>query len=246
MTKMTGYQLFKHAILRVYRNIDDALAISGLLWVGAMVAVVLLTGFDETPEAASASPSLAMGQIFKSLIANVIIFLVSVWIAVEWHRFALLGERPQTMIPPLRLPLLAPYLGKSLLLGGIMIGIMVLFSAVISVMSAVVGPLMMIAFVFVGVFVYYVFLRFSSILPHAALGQTLGLSDAWEESGPVQSTLLQAAILSVLATCALQLLTFVGGSGIIGLIISLFLGWVMLIVNVSLLSSIYELVERKL
>jgi hypothetical protein len=246
MAKMTGYQLFKQATQRVFRNIDDALAVSGLIWIGAMAIVILIS--NSTPDIVETEGTLMMTgpQLARSFGVNLTVFLAGIWVAIAWHRFSLLGERPQTLIPPLRLSLFSSYLGKSLLLGVVMFVALIPISIGISLAIKLLGPLAILAVVLAAVFVYYGFLRLSAILPAAALGQTLSLSKAWKASEGCKDTLLQAAILSVLLTGLIQLCAVLVGGGIFGLLVSLLLGWVMLVINVSLLSSIYELVKSEI
>jgi hypothetical protein len=240
---MTGYQLFKQATERVFRNFDDALAISGLIWIGAMAIVVLISNAPSAEIDPESAMTMTGQQAANILGVNLTVFLASIWVAVAWHRFSLLGERPQTLIPPLKLSLFAPYLKKSIVLAFVMFGALLPLSIGISFVVVILGPLALVAVIFAGVIVYYIFLRLSLILPAAALGRSLSLTEAWRASEGCKDTLLQVAVLSVVLTGLLQVVAILAGGGIIGLLVSLLLGWGMLVINVSLLSSIYELVE---
>lgn len=250
MGYMTGYQLFKQAVLRVFNNFDDALAISGLIWIATMAVVVLLTGSGASPEGAGDSAlGVSSDQALRLVLANTVVLLTGMWVAVEWHRFTLLAERPSGLVPKLQIDLVLSYLGKSVVIGVAVIGAMIPAVIVLATLGALAGGAIPVVVPFltvvVTVFAYYIFLRLSVILPSAALGNKITLKDAWSASAPLKMTLLQVAILSVLFTGVLQLISLPFAGGLIGTLVSLVVGWVMLTVNASLLSSIYDLTQRE-
>jgi hypothetical protein len=242
---MTGYLLFKHAIKRVFQNLDDALAISGLIWIGTMAVIVIASTYAPAlplaPEAWAEVPSLYKVIFFGS---NLVVMLSGIWVAVEWHRFVLLGERPQTITPPFQTRLFVDYLLKSflimLLLCALATGVMIAILFIL-LLTGPVSLLIFAAALFCFTFMLYVFYRVSPILPAAALGKPLTFRAAWEMTSHHRVPIFHAGILMMLAMMLVQIPSAFLGSGPVALVFSLCTGWAGLMVGVSLLSSIYEL-----
>ncbi|SEL03112.1 hypothetical protein [Pacificibacter marinus] len=242
---MTGYLLFKHAVQRVFQNLDEALAISGLIWIGTMAIIVVASTYAPTlpltPEAWAEVPSMYKWIFFGS---NVVVLLAGIWIAVEWHRFVLLGERPKTIIPPFRVQLFADYLGKSILITFLLCALTLGAMLAILIILMITGPVTLLIFagaLFCFTFMLYVFYRLSPVLPAAALGDRLTFRSAWTMTASYKTPIFRAAILMIFATMLAQIPTAFLGNGPISLVFSLVVGWAGLMVGVSLLSSIYEL-----
>lgn len=248
---MTGYLLFKHAVKRVFQNLDDALAISGLIWVGVMAIMVLVTAFlPSTPlfvaDTSVAQPTLTVdwGQFRILMVLNVIALLASIWVAIEWHRFVLLGERPNSIVPVFRMDLFQAYFGKSLLIMAAMIVVAVVVVTIVTFLMTLIGGVQFVpalSIVVLSIFGMYAFYRVSPILPAAALGQSLTLKEAWGRTESHKQIIFRATFLMIFATMALQVPSLFAGAGPLSIVVSLATGWIGLMVGVSLLSAIYEL-----
>lgn len=246
---MTGYLLFKHAVSRVFRNLDDALAISGLIWIATMAIVLVASSYAPTmPATVEGWGALTMDQILIALGANIAVIVASIWIAVEWHRFVLLGERPQTVIPPFRASLLLAYMGKSILLMVVLFAMMFVAMLILMLVMLLAGALQFLVMAFLlcaGSALMYAFYRLSPMLPAAALGASLPIQEAWSKTEAYKVQIFQATILMILMTLLLQVPYAFLGSGVVGVVVSLVTGWIGLMVGVSLLSAIYELATSK-
>ena len=251
---MTGYLLFKHAVSRVFRNLDDALAISGLIWIATMVVMVVASSVEFAgspvvvdPLADQPMPDISVTQILLIFGANLLVILSSIWIAIEWHRFILLGERPNSIIPPFRGALFGAYFGKSVILTAAFCALALAAGMVIVLVTALLGgaqfaPALMM--MIMGAFGMYAFYRASPVLPAAALGESLTLKQAWSQTEPHKKAVVQATFLMVFGTIVLRIPALMAGSGPIGVVASLITGWVGLMVGVSLLSVIYEISSK--
>lgn len=248
---MTGFLLFRHAVLRVFRNLDDALAISGLIWIGVMAALVLASTLaPDAPivvtDATSDQPSvvLDMGHISVIIGSNLVVLLASIWVAIEWHRFVLLGERPNSIIPPFRAELFKAYFGKSLLMTAVMFAAALVVVIIATIFTALIGGAQLVpvmSIMILSIFGMYAFYRASPVLPAAALGQSLTLKEAWHRTEPHKQLIFRTTFLMIFVTLALQIPSAFVGAGPIGIVVSLVTGWIGLMVGVSLLSAIYEL-----
>ncbi|MBW6416265.1 hypothetical protein [Celeribacter sp. PS-C1] len=245
---MTGFILFQNAVLRVLRHLDEALAVSGLIWIGILILQILTFGSVDMEGLAAGDPAAASGNAMLLLfLANIVMAIGSCWIAVEWHRFALEGKRPTSAFPSWSGGRIMSYLFLSILIGiliGLVVGLLggVVLTVFGGMMAQSVGALFLI--VLIGLPAAFLFLRISPVLPGVALGNKLSMGEAWQATKPYSGPILQAAILSIAVLIVIQVIAPIFGSGIIGLLYELAAGWVLLMINVSLLSSIYELAVK--
>ena len=245
---MTGFQLFQHAVLRVFRNLDEALAVSGLIWIAILIVQVLaFDSIDMSAVEQGGMPVISGTGMFLMLLSNVMMAVGSCWVAVEWHRYVLEGRRPTSAFPRWSGSRVWAYFGISILIGlliGIFVAVLagVLLSLFGAALAATLGGLFLL--VVIGLPAVYAFFRIAPVLPAAALARKMKFAEAWEATKPHSGTIMQAAVLSILALMLVQLPSIVLGEGIVALIYELVAGWAVLMVNVSLLSSIYELAER--
>lgn len=231
---MTGLQIIISAITDVRRNFYEALAVSGLLWISVMaLQVVILGGIP-----ADATAEDVMREHSGSLaFLNLVTFFVSVWIAVAWHRFILLGERPKGALPRVHLSQMLGYLWMTIQI--------MLVAGVVGMVVGLVGVLIVgptsILILMVLVPVIYVFYRISPMLPTAALGQRLSMADAWKSTQSIQGPVFSAGLF---ATVGGFFITAIGAAMpgfLLGLLGSLITGWLVVIVGVSVVSTIYRL-----
>ncbi|NIY79387.1 hypothetical protein HCZ23_07875 [Celeribacter sp. HF31] len=245
---MTGFILFQNAVLRVFRHLDEALAVSGLIWIGILIIQILTYNFIDMEILRSLGIAYLSSQDRILLfLSNLVIALGSCWIAVEWHIFALRSERPTSAFPKLRGGQTVSYLlltmGLILLIGLVIsLFFVVLFSILGTGFAQSFGMLFLI--VVMALPATFLFLRLSPVLPSVALGEKLPLRAAWNATQPHSALLLQAAVLLIVFFIFIQAVVLLFGAGILGLLVELVVGWFFLMINVSLLSSIYELAMK--
>ncbi|WP_424832153.1 hypothetical protein [Ruegeria sp.] len=243
-----------HSVKMVLRNLKEAMQVSLVpALIGSVLAVLLFFLFDaphkqfENATAASPDASAVMTILGFLFCLLIVVFAVMLWIVVSWHRFVLLKEYPRGVVPPFRLDRVLAYFGRLLML--ILLGLAASIPAgiVMGMMtqaSAVLGLLFWIAFI---VFLTIAFYRASPILPAAAIGRPIKLSDAWRSTSGASGTLAVLVIVSVLFQMLLQflasLLLFVP---IIGIVIVIFAGMLIVpLINVSILTTIYGVFIEK-
>ncbi|WP_417269256.1 hypothetical protein [Celeribacter sp.] len=246
---MTGFQILKTAIDDVFKNLADALAISGLLWIGVIAAQVVFVGTYggvsmneiETPI------DLPAGIIKWMFILNLATLVISLWVAVAWHRFIILGERPTTLIPPMNGSRVMAYFLMSLLIGVIVVAVLLVASVILSPLAMMGGTSLVVAgFVVLLIPITYIVYRISPVLPAAALGEGIGIGAAWKQTDSVKSAVFQVGILATLAGFVLQQIgVLFSSSALLSMLYSLASGWVMLMVGVSVFSTIYKLTNSE-
>ncbi|WP_339641515.1 hypothetical protein [Jannaschia helgolandensis] len=258
---MLGWKLFLRAVMLIIDNLGDALRLSAVPYLLVVAVTVWLsvsypewigaTGFD--PD--NMPPAGFLGGQMLVLLANM---TATIWIAVNWHRYVLLSETFDGWMPAFRGPEMLGYLGRSLLVGVIMLLGIFLTSLVINLVVGMLAPplagvLAGTGGLFVGMILFY---RLALVLPAGAIGQPITLSQSLEETRNHVGTVLVLAILTVGFTLMLQLPALIDGGGadatadagpgIITVIYQLVIGWIGLILGVGTLTALYgHLVEGR-
>ncbi|MEB8388923.1 hypothetical protein OO012_16975 [Rhodobacteraceae bacterium KMM 6894] len=239
---MFGIKIVTHAVRIVVNNWQDALRI-GLMPMAICAATVgLMLNAMNVPltiglvgPKANMQPS--MSEASGIFATSSIWAFCTLWIFVNWHRYVLLSEYPRRWMPPLHWRCIGAYLWKSVQIG--LIAVTILAIAVLITMGLpMVGaaPFM----VWAGLAVYG-FFRVSPVLPSAAIGEKLGLSDAWEATRPGSGAI---ALVIVLLIVLDQIASLVGGAVLsinlaLGLTVTAVLWAVTSLISVSVLTTIY-------
>lgn len=244
---MKGWQIFVHSVRLVFSNLDAALRISLLLYViYAAAQFWLLTIMPTQPMGAGSaemaqmmSPAVALASLGSVLVT----MAVSIWIAVAWHRYVLLEEVPRGWVPAFHGGLMLGYLGRSILLGIIVIAIAVVMGSIFGVVAAglglpgiaVAGGVLSLA---AGIFVFY---RLCPILPAGASAQPISLGRAWSATQATGGAVIVLVILTLLASFILGIPNYVSGdpNSTLSIIYSLVVGWIMMLVGISVLTTFY-------
>jgi hypothetical protein len=222
----------------------------GSALVVAIVAPDTLLMLQEPPEEIGVPAS---SDMMLLLVFGVIGLLGYALMAVLWHRHVLLnGTGVGTRLFPSGQVFIG-YVGRTILVGfvqmlasiPIMIGMGLMEFALAPALGAfalfVIGVLGGVAFVWVA-------LRFSLVLPAAALGNTLTLRDSWATTAPLASTLWAVGILLTALNIGIFAIAglFIPDQGSLALIAHTLVYLVEGIVFISVLTTLYgNLVEGR-
>jgi hypothetical protein len=256
---MQAVQILRHSIRQVFGNLAEALRISGLLYI-LQAGVFVWLGFSAmgTPEGQAEMGMAMMSGDFPWLrlaVALVVSLLASLWIAVGWHRYVLVMERPG-VTPPFHGELILSYFWGSLLLG---IGV-TLVAVVVGMLVGLVlqpfggsqlspnGAVVVTVLVIVYSVALTLFYRLSPVLPAAALGQGMSFREAWDRTTGASGTFLQLGAFTVVMALAAG---FIGDLlfstvPILRIAWQFVTTWVFLMVGLSILTTIYgHYVEKR-
>jgi hypothetical protein len=204
---MLGVQILIHAIRMVLTNIGPALRISAVPML-TLMGLTLAMGGTATmvgPDAGQASGALAVLALLQ--------LAVTLWVAVAWHRYVLLEEAPEGILPTLNVRAVVDYLWAGIIFAVVLIGVavpLVLLAGIIAgpmileAQGAVGGFAALVLFLMVWLPVTFVSYRISPILPSAAIGQRLPLKEAWYATGTGGAGFIVLAVVSVLLVWALN------------------------------------------
>ena len=241
---MKGWEIFVHSVRLVFSNIEAAFkvsllpyALSGLAFVflGAQAAAVMRAG---TPEAMMVAPA---GLWFGYIVYLLVSITAGLWIAVSWHRYVLLEEYPNSWIPTFHGTAIVTYFGRGFLIGLLIIAVLMVVSTVLGLVLVLISPN---AIIMVGVVAFavasFIFYRLCPVLPSAAINQPMTFGEAWKATANNGGTIGVLVFLLILSSLVANLPNQIGGADTtIGIIYSLVIGWFIMLIGVSVLTTFY-------
>lgn len=248
---MQGWTIFIHSLRMVFENLGPALRISGLLYLVHMLvnAYFVLNYADDLQvlqqnmTAGFVPTELPSGLVTAMTLNLVVSLLTSLWIAVLWHRFILLSQIPDSIIPPLFSGMVARYLGKTIQLSlmlavfGVVLGMLlgVAIGPFLGPLSAAAIPLILL-----GVLLYLSY-RLGLVFPAIALSTPMAFKASWENTKTASGAIAQLAAIAVVSTVIIQIPSNMNSdpSSIIDLIYSYVIGWIAMMVGISVLTTLY-------
>ncbi|WP_299814703.1 hypothetical protein [uncultured Jannaschia sp.] len=261
---MLSWKIFMRAIRVILDDVGAALRISAVPYLILMAASFWfvsafgdhsLAELDPTMTVEGAdTPALPEGFVAASVLLMLVQVAVSVWIAVAWHRRVLLSEDTGGAVPPIHGRRMLGYLGRSIMIG------LIVMAVIVAIMVALGAILPMVAFPLALIVAIVLFYRFGLILPAGAIGKPITVGEAWAATKGQSATVVLLAFLTFAASLLLQVPAFldaslsdapavegaVAGPGTISVVYNLVVGWILLLLGVSILSVLYgHFVERR-
>ena len=261
---MLGWRLFVRALTLLIDNIGVALRISALpyalvvvasLWVVSSFGVeAMMGGPVGTDDPTALSPTMPETTLVATgFLLSALSVVVTLWIAVGWHRFVLLGEAPRGILPAFHGGRVLAYLGWSLLIGlMVALGLFAIIAVLGVVLAAlglgaagvILGPVALFA-------AMVLFYRLSVKLPAVAVGRDLTFAQAWDATKGHSGTVVLLAFLTVAFSLVIQIPTMLdmgAGSGTtaVTMVYQLVVQWVATLLGVGTLTALYgHLVEGR-
>ncbi|GAA6180753.1 hypothetical protein NBRC116594_21910 [Shimia sp. NS0008-38b] len=177
----------------------------------------------------------------SSLIFQLLTMIATLWVAVAWHRFVLLEEYPNGVVPTFYGGRILAYFGYGVLLG-LVVGLATVFVAILVGGALFWAPILAIAaVVVVAIAGSWAFYRLSPILPACAIGNKIGMKEAWAATKPLSGSILGAMVVFVGTIFALALLgAFIGGLiPMLGGVLILAINWLYILLGISFLTTLY-------
>jgi hypothetical protein len=251
-----AWSIFVHSLRQVFGNIGGALQVSGILML-AQAGILLTFGkallMDQPAQRAMMEGgSFPWGQF---LLAFLLIAIISLWIAVGWHRYILLNERP-TLVPALKLDRMLGYFGKSLLIGLILLVPAFLLGLVAGAVATALlkgGTGLIGVFIVMGLVVYLplvtIATRLATALPGVALEPGVPLFSGWEATKGATWTIAGVVLLSLICFGGIELIAtrvFPDPTALPAVVVSVVTQWAATMVGVSILTTLYgHYVEKR-
>jgi hypothetical protein len=236
---MAAWRIFIHSVQMIFNNLPQVVRIV-LVPMGIGIAVIALFAVLGVSMDGTDAEGATGGQIVGMILLALVLIGLALWVVVAWHRFILLAEYPQGWVPMLRTDRMLSYIGHSLWLGLVMMGLMLPLFLVVGVIGGLVPLIVTIVSVVVIVAANVVFFRLSTILPAAAIGKPLTLKAAWAGTEGSSVTILILVLILGAAQFALQLLLgLLLLAPVIGAVLMVLGTVVSGLVNISVLTTLY-------
>ncbi|WP_425084076.1 hypothetical protein [Ruegeria profundi] len=251
---MLAFEIFMHSIKMVLRNLKQAIQITlipALIGGLVIIAFSLLFGisFEDISTEPNGLPDAASPGAVTAFLFCVLasLFAIMVWIVVSWHRFVLLEEYPAGFLPAFRSDRMLAYIGRMVMLA--LLGVIVLIPTmlVIGFLTQASAAMGILAWLLVVVGLSVAFYRVSPIMPAAAIGEPLKLTDAWRATDGANGTIVALVVLLVLFQMGLQLLfAILLIIPVIGALVVVFASMLIVpLINVSILTTFYGVFIEK-
>jgi len=200
-----------------------------------------MLSIDEIQGMKNAEEIVLTPQYWLTMLGLIIInVFFSAWVAVIWHRFMLLGEGPVSFMPTFRADNVLGYILKSLMLGLVLMAAMIPAMIVMVILGMISPPIMTLGIVFAGIYLFYVSLRISLILPAKSIGKDMLVSQSWSATGSAGMAILLAALMLGVFTAGLQAIPqYLISNAVLKLIVGSCVGWLSLMLGVSILTTLY-------
>ncbi|PWJ16255.1 hypothetical protein [Jannaschia seohaensis] len=254
---MLGWKLFLRAVNLLIENLGEALRVSLVPYAVLIAASLWLVGEPvtdlsrldlENGEATPGGMTAAMSEMAGGLVLTALLnMIVSLWVAVAWHRYALLGETARGWIPMMHVPEMLGYFWRVFLIGLLVmlavVGIMIPLGAVAAAIPSFL-PLVPLIGIFLGSLVFY---RLGVVLPARAVGKFMTFGEAMEATRDTNGAIATLAAISLALPLLFQVPTMLDGdAGPITVIYEGVVGWIALMIGVSTLTALYgHLVEGR-
>lgn len=253
---MKGLDIFLHSVRQVTGNLDGALRVSALPILIQTAAMVLFAGgaMMGANHMGAMGEGMGAGLGLGALIVILVAIVTGLWLAVAWHRYVLLNERPTGYVPPYNGERMMSYFLRSL-----GYGLIVLVAA--AVLGMVVGGLLspiamrgnvVIFLILMAVFVQlpmlYLAFRLTTALPGAAIGSGHPFMAGWDATKGASADILVLSVIAVGAHLVLALLGFLifDRIPVVSLVWDVIVTWLVTMVGVSILTTLYgHYVEKR-
>lgn len=237
---MKSVQIFSHSIRQVMNNLPAAIKISGVLY---LVQVVVGMALGRAMMSGGVGMMQGGGFGLGALLVLLVALITGIWIAVAWHRFVLLGEVPTTPVPPFLGERMGAYFIKSLLIGIILIVVGMIIGVVVMPLMSRGGGLvaMLLISLLVQVPMIFLGLRMATGLPGTALGSDHPLMAGWQATAGEWRVILELAVMMALAVWVINLISLLifGGVTMLAQIWQIIVGWPIMMVGLSVLTTLY-------
>lgn len=261
---MEGVRILVHAVRQVTGNLAEALRIGLVLYLLSQAATFGVTylalgdALAEWPRGQlapadlyvepEATPSVSAAGWLALVAAWVLSVAMACWIAVRWHRFLLLEERPSGPIPPWSGGLVWAYAVRTvkiaLVTAAATLGLLLALLVVAFRPEGVAVPLALVGGLLIMAVTIVLPLRIGLGLPAAALGGLMSTAESWRRTAPAWGAILVLAVLAALLDYLLSLLAALPAA--LRLPLSLVVDWFVLMVSVAVLTTLYgHLVEGR-
>jgi len=243
---MNTWDIVTKSVGALVDNIGAAARISGAIFVltvfvSTTINVTMmgqLQPYQFDPEAVTLPPN----AILATFLTTIFSMVAFTWVTVNWHRFILLSEDSNRLLPGWNARRIITYvlrsIGIALLISVFLIFISAIFLAFMSILGL--GAFLnFMPFVMMIVF-FYAFYRFGLILPAAALDEKFSFAKSLAQTAPLAPAIWGlAAVNFALTVTMISIASLTATESVIGVILGAAVQWVMILLSASFLTTLY-------
>ena len=247
---MLAFQIAKKSLQLITNNFYDVLRICSVLYllnvIVNLLATYALTGIWTVQNVEFGVEEINSGASVLIIFVTVTFsMIVTLWVAVTWHRYVLLEEAPNCWIPRWNTSANLSYFYQILKLVLISAVVGMVMAVLISTSIGISGNASISFWAFLAIaWVAFVFiiLKISLIFPSAAVETNMGVADSWSETNPYNKTLFALTIAAVffglLSDTAINLFDENLFTSVIRFVLNAFSGFL----GLSILTTLYGIV----
>lgn len=260
---MKALQILAQSVRQVFGNMGGALRVSAvpyLLQAGLLLAI----GDMGLTNQAAASAAIKAGTFPWGIAAlsAIVSLVIGFWVAIAWHRYVLIGERPG-LVPAFKAGQMAAYFVHLLVMLVFSMLTILGLAIVAAILSPIINGIPVVTEAFGGIFkvvcivgftviavslTMTVFYRLSPMLPGSALGSPMTLAETWESMTGAAGTIFVVALIGQFAIPALGLgvAALLADQPMVTAAWNLVWPWVYLMLGISILTTLYgHYVEKR-
>jgi hypothetical protein len=254
-----GRQIFIHAIRLVFDNLRDALQISAALyvvqWIVALALGLTVVKAVTSVNGDQSAALMAMRALFgPALLVMLVVMIAAIWIGVAWHRFILKTEKSPSLVPVFEGRRMLAYLGTGLAIVAIMALPAVMLGTVVGTALRVLAPwtaaptpslpavlVTLVAQVGVQTVLGAFGLRLGSVLAGVALEPGHKLLDGWMATRGETPVFLELAFYCAASLAVIDLigLLVMPGNALLQAVWGFVVQWIITMVGISILTTLY-------
>ena len=262
-----AFSMMSHALRMLWANLGNAARVSVVPIILMYVVLIVLGGgvffamgmggmFDGSDVTSDVFTGVEEGDPafgFFGFLTIFAMFLVAMvflaWIAISWHRFILLEEYPSGWVPPFRWEEIKSYVWKLIVLSfvfmiltlipALVIGFALSAADASDAIGASILIIAIIAIIGLPIFIWISF-RLSSVLPASAIGEPMGIGEAWRATATHSGTIFWFGLVYLGVSIVIQIvISILGLIPILGLLVAIFGSWFTTILGFSALTTVY-------
>lgn len=248
---MFTIDVLRHAVKMLFHDTWATLRLTLLpvaIGVGlGYLAALAIVGDAPSTDVGAVGRKTIDGRTAAAILVNLLmLFIGFAWGAVGWHRYGLLSERPGALLPRFDTQFFWAYVWAAIRLAlmsvVLFLPLVLLIALLLSMLGADRLPLAVILIAIPAVLVSAMLLRYSLILPAAAIGQPITLREArLATQGRLGAFVALGILLTVIGNFAEREF----GGGVLGFVTWATISWFSLALGLSVLTTLYGVFVEK-
>lgn len=202
---MLAFQIAKKSLQLITNNVYDVLRICAVLYllnlIFKMIVMYVFAGIWTVEPVKFDVEEINSGLVALMVIGSILVStIITLWVAVTWHRYVLLEEAPNGWLPRWNKSANLSYFYQILKLVLISLVLGMVVGVLITTSIGMTGDASGKFWVFLAIIIVafaFIILKISLIFPSAAVETNMTVADSWCETNPYNKTLLALTIAAV-------------------------------------------------